>query len=165
LKSTIRTWDRRKDLQFFKAAELEAFKGTLNPAEDLTDDQILEKFRKMDEADPIDLSDPSHDVLILDSEVRPRIALIWLCKRSPFWRFKSWLAWIYNLYVIPGFRRQGIGRMLMHEAEKWAQKRNLNTIALHVIEWNTSARALYEAMGYELVSTHNESCFYEKKID
>jgi ribosomal protein S18 acetylase RimI-like enzyme len=161
---TLRSWDRRKDLQFFKTAELEAFKGTLDPSEDLTDKQILEKFKKMDEEDPIDMSDPSQHVLIADSEERSQVALIWLCNREPFWRFKSQLTWIYNLYVVPEFRGRGIGRMLLQEAENWTKKEGLDTIALHVIEWNTAARNLYEAQGYELVSTHNESCFYEKKI-
>ncbi|TFG12649.1 GNAT family N-acetyltransferase [Candidatus Thorarchaeota archaeon] len=164
MKTVIRRWDRRKDVDFFKAAELEAFKGTLNRSEDLTERQILEKFRKMDEEDPIDLSNPSHEVLIVDSRARPQIALIWLCSREPFWRFKSRLTWIYNLYVVPELRRHGIARMLLQEAEKWTRKEGLVTIALHVIEWNAPARHLYEAMGYELVHTHNESCFYEKKI-
>lgn len=165
MNAIIRNWDIENDIEFFKYCELESFRGTLNPSENLTEDQVLEKFRKMDEEDPIDLSAPGHQIFIVDTEKQPQVALLWLYDRDPFWRFKKRVSWIYNLYVAPDYRRRGIARMLLYEAEDWTRSRNLGSIALHVIDWNSAARSLYESMGYVLVHTHNESCFYEKLID
>ena len=50
----------------------------------------------------------------------------------------------------------------MEKIEEWTKEQKLNSIGLHVIEWNKIARRLYEKHGYKLVETHNESCFYEK---
>ena len=56
---------------------------------------------------------------------------------------------IDNLVVTERARRQGIGRLLMEEAEDWARKRGLKTVELTVYEFNLGAIALYEGMGYE----------------
>jgi len=56
---------------------------------------------------------------------------------------------IDNLVVTGRSRRQGIGRLLMEEAEDWARQRGLTTVELTVYEFNRGAFALYEQMGYE----------------
>ena len=75
------------------------------------------------------------------------------------------LAWIYNLHVAPEFRRLGLAKQLLIQAEEWARQQSLGSIGLQVIDFNEPARRLYESMEYNLVATHNESCFYEKKIE
>jgi len=84
--------------------------------------------------------------------------------RGPFWRWGERLAWVYNLNVVPGFRRLGLARTLLGVAEGWARDRELGSIALHVSAWNDAARSLYESAGYSLVHEHEESNFYEKKL-
>lgn len=160
----IREWDRRADIAFFKKAELEAFKGTLPNADDLTESEIRNKLKEMDENDPVDLTDPSHEVFIAEKDEAGTIGLAWIQDRDPFWRFETQLTWIFNLYVIPQFRRKGIARQLLQHIEAWTRKQRLSRIGLHVIEWNTAARKLYESLGYSLVHSHNESRFYEKVL-
>ncbi|MBS3793913.1 MAG: hypothetical protein KGY80_03405 [Candidatus Thorarchaeota archaeon] len=58
----IREWDRRADMAFSKKAELEAFKGTIPNADELTESEIRNKLKEMDENDPVDPIDPSHEV-------------------------------------------------------------------------------------------------------
>ncbi|UCD44965.1 MAG: GNAT family N-acetyltransferase, partial [Candidatus Bathyarchaeota archaeon] len=71
----------------------------------------------------------------------------------------------YNLHVVPEFRRQGLAKRLLVNAEEWARQQDLGSIALHVIDFNEQARRLYESTGYNLVATQNESCFYEMKVE
>ena len=92
------------------------------------------------------------------------MGLIWLAKKEPFYVFPEPLGWNYNLHVIPEYRRKGIASSLVDEAEKCTKSKGLSSIGLHVVDFNTAARQLYESKGYCLVATHNESNFYKKII-
>lgn len=50
-------------------------------------------------------------------------------------------------------------------AASLARLEGWRSIGLHVIDFNEPARRLYESAGYELVATHNDSCFYEKRVE
>lgn len=158
----IREWNKQADMAFFKKAELEAFKGTLPNADELTETEIRNKLKEMDENDSVDLSDSSHEVFIAEAKESGAIGLVWVKNREPFWRFETQLTWIFNLYVVPQFRRRGIAQQLLQYIETWTKKQGLTRIGLHVIEWNRAARKLYESLGYNLMHSHNESRFYEK---
>jgi len=63
---------------------------------------------------------------------------------------------IFLLYVIPEYRRRGIGKALMNYIENWAkQKRNASgeqtyrQIGLQVFQSNTKALNLYHQLGYQ----------------
>jgi ribosomal protein S18 acetylase RimI-like enzyme len=68
------------------------------------------------------------------------------------------------LHIIEEYRGMGLANRLLIKAEEWTINQGLNSIALHVINRNKAARHIYEKQGYKLVATHNESCFYEKKV-
>jgi GNAT superfamily N-acetyltransferase len=160
----IRLWDRKDDQAFFDFCQFEAYKGTVPNADLLSEEELRRKYEEFDKSDPIDWTRPEHAIFIVETVDEERIGLLWLCHRAPFWRFKEPLVWIYNLYVLPKFRRQGLGKVLLQKTDQWTKEEGLKTIALHVIEWNQGARALYESCGYLLVVKHNESCFYEKRL-
>jgi ribosomal protein S18 acetylase RimI-like enzyme len=61
-------------------------------------------------------------------------------------------AHIFLLYVAPSHRRQGIGKVLMQQAETWAQERGDRQIGLQVFASNQPALALYRSLGYETQS-------------
>ncbi len=52
-------------------------------------------------------------------------------------------AHVFNLYTRKGFRRSGIGSMLLDRAVEWASKRNLKQTYLMVHSCNNEARKLY----------------------
>lgn len=154
----------QEDRAFFDALQLDSLKASLLDGDKLSEEELLEKYKKLEEEDPIDYQSPNQIIYIIETTEGEKAGLIWFCDREPFWRFTDQHVWIYNLNVLPKFRRKGLASKLMSLAEQYAKKKGLNTVALHVVEFNTKARKLYEKLGYRLVATHNESCFYEKKI-
>ena len=59
--------------------------------------------------------------------------------------------WILNdLFVTPGARGQGIGRSLMIEARRLAEAAEVSILALATQNHNSTAKALYEDLGYTL---------------
>lgn len=60
--------------------------------------------------------------------------------------------YINELVVRQSFRGQGIGQQLIQHVHIWAQNQGLTELELGVYEFNTSARSLYEHLGYQ--TTH-----------
>ena len=59
---------------------------------------------------------------------------------------------IFLLYVMPEYRRQGIGSALMRYAEDWARARGDRQIGLQVFQSNQPALNLYQQLGYQTQS-------------
>lgn len=62
-----------------------------------------------------------------------------------------------NLLVDGGYRRRGIGRRLMEEAEAHYRARDLYGMQLAVSAENSVARSLYDSMGYQVVHRYTRS--------
>ena len=60
---------------------------------------------------------------------------------------------IDDIAVLPSWRRRGVGARLARAAESWANERGAAWLELGVYDFNTEARAFYEALGYVPVST------------
>ena len=56
--------------------------------------------------------------------------------------------YLAELYVVPQFRRTGIGRALMHAALHEARQRGADTMDIGVDEPDVAARTLYESLGF-----------------
>ncbi len=56
----------------------------------------------------------------------------------------------------PHRHRGGAGRNLMNAAAAWVRERKCHTIELNVFEFNLSALALYEVLGYRTISRRLE---------
>jgi GNAT superfamily N-acetyltransferase len=69
---------------------------------------------------------------------------------------------IGGLVVAEGWRSQGIGRLLVREAEKWARERGLNKIRVRSNVKRTDAHRFYEREKYLLQKT---SAVFEKVLD
>jgi RimJ/RimL family protein N-acetyltransferase len=54
-----------------------------------------------------------------------------------------------GLMVAAGYRRRGIGKVLLEEAVRWARASRVRKLELHVFPWNEPARRLYESFGFE----------------
>lgn len=61
-------------------------------------------------------------------------------------------AHIFILYVVPEYRRRGIGTALMRYVENWAAQRGDRQIGLQVFQSNTPALNLYNQLGYQTQS-------------
>ncbi|MEL3973486.1 GNAT family N-acetyltransferase [Rossellomorea oryzaecorticis] len=60
--------------------------------------------------------------------------------------------YIYNVEIVKEFRGQGFGKSAMKEIEIKAKELDLTKIELHVFAHNTTARRLYEKIGYEVTN-------------
>jgi ribosomal protein S18 acetylase RimI-like enzyme len=61
-------------------------------------------------------------------------------------------AHLFLLYVVPEYRRQGVGKALMQYGETWAKARGDKQIGLQVFANNTPALNLYEQLGFQTQS-------------
>lgn len=55
---------------------------------------------------------------------------------------------VYDLYVVPQARRQGVGRALMERARTFARESGAKALLLETAVDNLAAQALYESLGY-----------------
>ena len=60
--------------------------------------------------------------------------------------------WIYDIEVVQAQRGRGYGRALLQAAEREAQRRGGDSIALNVFGGNDVALGLYESSGYQVAS-------------
>jgi GNAT superfamily N-acetyltransferase len=69
---------------------------------------------------------------------------------------------INGLVVDRGVRSQGVGRLLLEQAEAWARERGLTTIRLWSTVSRERAHAFYERNGYQKVKTQHA---FAKSLD
>ena len=55
--------------------------------------------------------------------------------------------YLEDLYVIPRFRRQGLGRMLLVHLAKIARERGYGRVEWSVLDWNELAIGFYKGLG------------------
>ena len=95
-------------------------------------------------------------LLVAETESAGLIGLVWVELQHR----RTTGAWIYDIQIVPEQRGRGYGRALLRAAEREAQKRGVNSIALNVFGENVVARKLYESSGYEVTSL-----FMRKALD
>ncbi|MEB3312370.1 MAG: GNAT family N-acetyltransferase [Snowella sp.] len=61
-------------------------------------------------------------------------------------------AHIFLLYVVPEYRRRGIAKALLQQAQDWATARGDRQIGLHVFPQNQAAINLYQQFGFQTQS-------------
>lgn len=59
------------------------------------------------------------------------------------------LIYLYDLFVAPEFRRQGVARALMEAARQYGVARGADRLQLETAVDNTPAQSLYERLGWE----------------
>jgi ribosomal protein S18 acetylase RimI-like enzyme len=76
-----------------------------------------------------------------------KVGTLWLGLRSG----SDW--WIYDIVVDKEFRGTGLGRPTLRAAEKYVRSHGGARLGLNVFGTNAVARHLYDAAGYEVMST------------
>jgi aminoglycoside 6'-N-acetyltransferase I len=66
------------------------------------------------------------------------------CETSPVGFLEGW-------YVLPGYRRQGVGRALVAAGEEWARSLGCREFASDALADNTLSAAAHQALGFEEV--------------
>ncbi|MCK1797866.1 GNAT family N-acetyltransferase [Streptomyces sp. XM4193] len=93
----------------------------------------------------------SSDVLLLVANHRGQdVGTLWLALHEPVDRG----GFVYSVAVVEEHRGRGHGRALMHIAEREVLAAGGSRLALNVFAHNTTARALYDGLGYELMLSH-----------
>jgi len=68
--------------------------------------------------------------------------------------------WINRLSVHPSFRRRGIARKLVAEAERRFSQLGLEVVACLIEQGNASSKRLFESIGYEC---HSDIAYFSKR--
>ena len=89
-----------------------------------------------------------HLFRIMDGEV----AVGWLWLGVPGPEPDPLMAWVYEIEIDAAFRGRGYGRAGMRLAEGEARSRGMTSLGLNVHGQNKVARALYESLGYEVMT-------------
>ncbi|MEM6713685.1 MAG: GNAT family N-acetyltransferase [Cyanobacteria bacterium P01_D01_bin.6] len=58
--------------------------------------------------------------------------------------------YLEDLFVLPNYRGQGIGKALLQAVGQLAVERECGRLEWHVLDWNRPAMAFYERMGAEI---------------
>jgi GNAT superfamily N-acetyltransferase len=59
--------------------------------------------------------------------------------------------YLEDLFVLPEYRRQGIGKALLSKVAQIAVERNCGRLEWSVLDWNESAQAFYRRMGASIL--------------
>ena len=127
----------------------ERFAGNIAPARGLSPDNAVVQARK-DFADLLPDGVRTENQLLFIAEADgERVGALWLTTRSPD---GSAAAWIHEIEVEESQRGKGFGRAIMLLAEEECAQRGIDAIRLNVFGPNTTARNLYESLGYDVLT-------------
>lgn len=117
-------------------------------------DVAAEKARaSYESAFPDGVPAPNHEifnVVITVSGAQPQIVgFVWIAPMST--GSSDW--WVNDVEISSEHRGKGYGRAAMRLAEEAAAEHGATTLGLNVFGYNTVARRLYEAIGYETIAT------------
>lgn len=91
---------------------------------------------------------PGNAIYIAESPAGERAGMLWFGEnRNPLTGEVE--AWIYNISVVPAFRGQGVGSLLMAHAEALAREGGYRSLGLMVASHNEGARRLYARLGFD----------------
>jgi GNAT superfamily N-acetyltransferase len=66
------------------------------------------------------------------------------------WRGRRGI-WLEDLFVLPEWRRRGVGRMLLDEVVSLAKERGCGRVEWSVLDWNEPAIGFYRAYGADML--------------
>ena len=55
--------------------------------------------------------------------------------------------YLEDLFVLPGYRKRGIGKALLRHCVRTAHERGFGRLEWSCLDWNTNAQAMYESLG------------------
>ena len=120
---------------------------------------ILALIKELAEYEKLSHAVVATEEILRDSLFRQRVAevVVGYCGDEPagfavfFQTFSTFLGvpgmYLEDLYVIPRFRRHGLGRMLLIHLAKIARERGYGRVEWSVLDWNALAIGFYKGLG------------------
>ena len=108
------------------------------------DPGVEERFRTMIES-------PQYAILVADAGQGQVVGLLTMSQRWTLWHTGP-CAFIEELVVDEGGRRQGIGRALLQAALDWAKAQGCSEVELSTEPDNLKAQAFYRRLGFESIA-------------
>lgn len=84
-------------------------------------------------------------IVYIENGTEQRIGYLWYRVNT-----QEGSAFIYDFYLLPEFRRQGLGSRTMQSLESLLTGEGVRQIKLRVAAENTQAKHVYEANGYQI---------------
>lgn len=132
----------------FAAASEAAFAADLAASGRYSEeDAAVESHRQMQLELPDGVASEGQELFTAEAD-GDEVGVLWIGVRSRGGRPH---AFILDIEIAEGHRRQGYGRDVMHAAEREARRLGADSIGLHVFGFNTGAIRLYESLGYRRV--------------
>jgi len=105
---------------------------------------------ELDRLLPRGLETPDHYLYEVTAEADgPVVGFLWFGSVP---RGSSKVAFVFQIFVYPAYRRQGHGRAALLQVEAVARSLGLSGVALNVFGSNAGAQALYRSLGYAVTS-------------
>ncbi len=99
---------------------------------------------------PQGLATPDHYFYEVIAEANPPvIGFVWF---GSVLRRSHKVAFVFQIFIYPAYRRQGHGKAALLQVEALASGLGLPAIALNVVGSNVGAQALYRSLGYTVTS-------------
>jgi ribosomal protein S18 acetylase RimI-like enzyme len=122
------------------------YAAAIGPARALTPEQALEQSHKeMSQLLPDGLATEGHLLWSACAADGTVVGDLWIHARRP-------VPFIYDIEVREDQRGHGYGRAIMLAGEEECRQRGFDRLDLNVFGYNTTAIALYDSLGYVVVS-------------
>ena len=157
MKFNVRQAETDADWNFFFKLSFETLKSMANrqsmydqlvEANPGKSDTELVAANRKEMEEYTDFSDSKSRVFVAKNDRDEYGGYLWMGERNSmdYWDFQK-PQWIYDIVVDPKFRGNGLGKLLMRQAEQFSIQQNRN-LGLFVHEDNKSAIGLYKSEGY-----------------
>jgi ribosomal protein S18 acetylase RimI-like enzyme len=142
---SIRLYEHPRDQKNFDALNYRTFRDSI-PADEPIDEEFFRSHHRwlLERYAPWDGTRNT----ILVAEVGGKYAgHCWIGTQTDFFtRVEE--PWIYDISVMPAFRRRGLASTMLKAAQDFLRERGFKNVGLQVIAHNEAARKMYEKFGY-----------------
>ena len=118
---------------------------------------LREAIKEFDSILPQGAATPNHYLNHLVNEQGEAVGFMW-------YGIEDEGVFLYDFWINEDQRRKGFGRQALAALERIAETQSLSTITLQVFDFNAAAQALYESVGYEVISRNQGGCYMQKRI-
>ena len=147
------------EFQAFLAADIAAYAAEKVRAGNWTPEEAPHRSREVhDRLLPQGVNTSHHHLFTIDLLGNP-VGRVWLSTDPTT---MGGAGFIYDIFVVEHFRRQGIALQAMLLLEEEAKKLGVARLALHVFGYNSAARSLYEKLGYEVTNVNMHKSLNEQ---